>query len=89
MRNGLRYVYTGNVHDVEGGTTWCHQCGDALIVRDWYEMRAWHLTNGGACERCGTAWSGVLDGPAGHWGARRQPVRLADAGHAGLTTSDN
>ena len=22
--NGLRYVYTGNVHDEEGGTTYCH-----------------------------------------------------------------
>jgi hypothetical protein len=24
IRNGLRYAYTGNVHDVEGGTTSCH-----------------------------------------------------------------
>jgi pyruvate formate lyase activating enzyme len=80
MRNGLRYVYTGNVHDVEGGTTWCHHCGDALVVRDWYEMRGWHLTAAGACQRCGTAWSGVLDGPVGHWGARRRQVVLQDLG---------
>jgi len=25
---GLRYVYTGNVHDTEGGSTWCPGCGD-------------------------------------------------------------
>ena len=32
---GVRYVYTGNVHDHEGGTTFCPQCEAALIVRDW------------------------------------------------------
>ena len=29
MRNGLQYVYTGNVHDTEGGTTFCPHCGNA------------------------------------------------------------
>src|SRR5262245_41193571 len=27
LRNGLRYVYTGNVHDRSGGTTRCTSCG--------------------------------------------------------------
>src|SRR5437763_5754594 len=27
LKNGLRYVYTGNVHDEEGGSTYCHACG--------------------------------------------------------------
>ena len=26
-QHGLRYVYTGNVHDPEGGSTYCHGCG--------------------------------------------------------------
>src|SRR5689334_3421734 len=26
MANGLQYVYTGNVHDVDGGTTFCPGC---------------------------------------------------------------
>ena len=34
LRAGLRYVYTGNVHDEEGGTTSCPACGEAVIVRD-------------------------------------------------------
>ena len=77
IRNGIRYVYTGNVHDVDGGTTRCHHCGSALIVRDWYIMRGWHLTADGRCEECGTQCSGVLDGPVGNWGAKRLPIRLA------------
>jgi pyruvate formate lyase activating enzyme len=32
LQSGLRYVYTGNVHDVEGGSTVCHQCGETLIT---------------------------------------------------------
>ncbi len=76
-QRGLRYVYTGNVHDPEGGTTFCHGCGAALIVRDWYEILAWRLTDDGRCRACGTACAGVFDGPPGGWGARRLPVRLA------------
>jgi pyruvate formate lyase activating enzyme len=75
---GLRYVYTGNVHDREGGTTFCHACGAALVVRDWYEILAWALTDDGRCARCGTACAGRFEGSAGSWGARRLPVRLSD-----------
>jgi pyruvate formate lyase activating enzyme len=75
---GLRYVYTGNVHDREGGTTTCHACGTALIVRDWFEILSFRLRDDGRCGACGTPCAGRFDGPAGHWGARRLPVRLAD-----------
>ncbi|MER3419767.1 MAG: AmmeMemoRadiSam system radical SAM enzyme [Chloroflexota bacterium] len=76
---GLRYVYTGNVHDPEGGTTFCHACGTALVVRDWYEILAWRLTDDGRCRACGAACAGMFDGPPGRWGARRLPVRLSHA----------
>ncbi len=75
--NGVRYAYTGNVHDGAGGTTLCHQCGADLIVRDWYEIRAWRLTDTGACARCGAQCAGVFDGPASDWGRRRQRVSIA------------
>jgi pyruvate formate lyase activating enzyme len=78
--NGVRHAYTGNVHDREGGSTWCHACGARLVERDWYEIGAWGLTDDGACARCGTRCAGVFDGPPGGWGARRLPVRLADFG---------
>lgn len=75
---GLRYVYTGNVHDPTRGTTYCHGCGVPLIGRDWYELTAWNLTAGGHCRACGARCAGVFDERPGHWGARRLPVRLAE-----------
>jgi len=75
LGNGLRYVYTGNVHDPEGQTTYCHVCGAALIERDWYRLGRWGLDGLGRCRECGTRCAGVFD-PDGPdtWGARRLPV---------------
>jgi pyruvate formate lyase activating enzyme len=78
IENGVRYAYTGNIHDADGGSTWCHGCGTCLIERDWYVLGAWKLTPEGDCEDCGAPCAGIFDGAAGRWGARRQPVRLAD-----------
>jgi pyruvate formate lyase activating enzyme len=77
--HGLRYVYTGNVHDEAGQSTYCHACGTRLIGRDWYEITAWHLTPEGACARCGAACAGVFEARPGAWGQRRMPVRLGSA----------
>jgi pyruvate formate lyase activating enzyme len=49
---GLRYVYVGNVHDREGQTTSCARCARPLIVRDWYAILHYALTDG-ACAHCG------------------------------------
>ena len=77
MADGLRYVFTGNVHDTDGGTTLCPACGTAVVVRDWYRMEAYRLTGDGRCTTCGQQIAGVFDGPPGEWGARRQPVHIA------------
>jgi pyruvate formate lyase activating enzyme len=77
LRNGLRYVYTGNVHDRAGGSTYCHGCGELVIGRDWYNLLAWRLDDRGRCLECGTPCAGVFDGPPGAWGAQRLPVHLA------------
>jgi pyruvate formate lyase activating enzyme len=77
MANGLQHVYTGNVHDRDGDTTFCPSCGAAVIERDWYELRSWALTGDGRCRSCGTTVAGVFDGPPGEWGAKRVPVTLA------------
>jgi pyruvate formate lyase activating enzyme len=74
--NGLRHVYTGNVRDVEGASTYCTGCGDVLIERDGYRIGRYALTDDGRCERCDTRLAGVFAGPVGNWGARRLPVRL-------------
>ncbi len=78
LQNGVRYPYTGNVHDKRGGSTYCHHCGQLLIGRDWYMLSEWNLTPGGHCNQCGTPCAGVFHNQPGHWGARRLPVRLAD-----------
>jgi pyruvate formate lyase activating enzyme len=78
LKNGVRYAYTGNVHDETGGSTYCHQCGEKLIGRDWYVITAWNLTADGRCSRCATPLAGVFEANAGTWGARRLPVRLKD-----------
>jgi len=75
---GLRYVYTGNVHDREGGTTFCAGCGEALIVRDWYRIDAYALTPDGKCARCGTAIPGRYEGfdLRRQFGRRRIPLAI-------------
>jgi pyruvate formate lyase activating enzyme len=78
---GLHYVYTGNVHDREGGSTWCPGCGELLIERDWYELGEWNLENS-RCRSCGYEIVGVFEEERGDWGARRVPVRM---GATGLT----
>jgi pyruvate formate lyase activating enzyme len=74
---GLQFVYTGNVHDPEGGSTWCPTCGNLLIERDWYRLGQWNLDAAGHCRFCHTPVPGHFDAHRGHWGPRRQPVHLA------------
>ena len=79
MKNGLRYVYTGNVHDFDGERSYCLHCKEILIGRDWYELSTWYVSvdnHSGFCTRCGTRLAGVFDGPPGEWGARRLPLRI-------------
>ncbi|NIM20454.1 MAG: AmmeMemoRadiSam system radical SAM enzyme [Candidatus Latescibacteria bacterium] len=78
LANGLRYVYTGNVHDEKGGSTYCHGCGEKLIGRDWYVLTSWNLDEKGACKSCGEPCAGVFESRPGDWGGRRMAVRLAD-----------
>jgi pyruvate formate lyase activating enzyme len=82
INNGLRYCYTGNVHDPEGGSTYCYRCGSLLIERDWYELGKWRLTGDGKCMQCGSYVPGVINETPGHWGRRRIPVRIGDMGYS-------
>ena len=77
VANGVHYAYTGNVHDAQGGSTYCHHCGDKLIGRDWYELSDWNLDDTGHCLNCGTACAGRFQGGHGEWGRRRLPIRLS------------
>ena len=74
---GLHHVYTGNVHDSEGGTTFCPACHAALIERDWYAIRSYDLPNDGHCPHCRTAIAGRFGKFGKPFGAQRLPIRIA------------
>lgn len=76
-RNGLHHVYTGNVADRPGQSTYCAGCGEVVIGRDQYELDNWKLDIRGACAGCGTLCAGIFEAQAGTWGAQRQRVSLA------------
>jgi pyruvate formate lyase activating enzyme len=75
LKNGLRYVFTGNIRDPEGQATRCHQCGAVVIGRDGYDITTWRL-RGGCCRSCGARCAGVFEDEPGQWGSRRMPVKL-------------
>lgn len=72
---GLHYVYTGNVHDSDGSSTYCSSCSELLIERDWYELGQWNL-QGERCRHCDTVIAGRFDKEPGDWGAKRMPISI-------------
>jgi len=72
---GLKHVYTGNVHDASGQSTYCAGCGKLVIERNWYTLGQYDLSAQGACLSCGAICAGHFEGQAGTWGSRRQRVR--------------
>ncbi len=78
LGNGVRYAYTGNVRDRDGGSTYCFGCGAQVIERDGYRIGRYGLTAAGACGACGAPVAGRFDTDRGGWNARRLPVRIAD-----------
>ena len=77
LHAGLNYVYTGNVHDQAGGSTYCPSCEKAVIERDWYSINGYHLSDEGACTFCGTQIAGRFQKFSKAFGPKRIPVRLA------------
>ncbi len=73
---GLQYVYTVNIHDEQGQSTYCAGCKSRVIGRDWYEITSWQLDAEGRCKHCGLRCGGVFDGLPGRWGRQRRPVLI-------------
>ena len=80
LAEGLHYVYTGNVHDLDGGTTACPACQMPLIARDWHRIATYRLTPEGRCPDCGTAIAGRFDAFEGQVGGHRIPVAIGRSG---------
>jgi pyruvate formate lyase activating enzyme len=80
IKNGIRYAYTGNIHHKPTQSTYCHECGELLIGRDWHQLSEWNLVFGGNhvadCRNCGTQLAGVFEEKSGDWGRKRVPVRF-------------
>jgi pyruvate formate lyase activating enzyme len=57
LKSGIKYVYVGNVHNLEGQTTYCPNCNEPLIIRDWHSVIDNKLKDG-KCWKCGTKIAG-------------------------------
>ncbi|MEM9060489.1 MAG: hypothetical protein AAGD13_08485 [Pseudomonadota bacterium] len=73
---GLDHVYIGNVHHAEAQSSYCADCSAKVMGRDWDGLSNWRLTDLRDCTICTAPFPGVVDGPPGTWGRKRQPVRI-------------
>ena len=65
----------GNVFDVQGQSTYCPNCKECLIERNWHELGLYRL-DGNKCMNCGAEIPGVYELDKGTWGRRRLPVSI-------------
>ena len=72
---GLRYVYTGNVHDITGSSTYCPNCNACIIERDWYKLGAYNIQSN-QCRYCKEPINGHFTNIPGDWGRKRVPVQI-------------
>jgi pyruvate formate lyase activating enzyme len=56
--SGIKYCYVGNIHNKEGQTTYCPNCNEKLIKRDWHSVISNKIKNG-HCKSCGEKIDGV------------------------------
>lgn len=77
QKNDLRYVYIGNIHDQDTGTTFCHGCKQALIHRDHYRITTYNIDKNGCCQHCQTPCSGVFQEQCGTWNGKCLPISLS------------
>ena len=56
---GIKYCYVGNIHNLEGQTTYCPNCKTPLIKRDWHSVLVNKISSG-RCHKCGEKIDGVF-----------------------------
>jgi pyruvate formate lyase activating enzyme len=57
LREGIRYVYLGNVPNHQGRNTFCHHCGRILLERKGYLLSQYNIEHG-KCKFCHTSIPG-------------------------------
>ncbi|HBG60243.1 MAG: AmmeMemoRadiSam system radical SAM enzyme [Omnitrophica WOR_2 bacterium GWF2_38_59] len=60
LDSGLQHVYTGNIHHKESSSTYCSNCKNLLIERDWYTIGEYNLVNNNHCPNCSTVCAGIF-----------------------------
>ena len=60
MSSGLRYIYTGNIDDPAGQSTYCPQCGQTVILRSRYVVCEYEIDEESCCKYCGQTISGCF-----------------------------
>lgn len=76
LEEGVRFVYIGNVGGHPGNHTYCPACGEVLIERVGFSVKAYHIEDG-RCAFCdapipGVWWPGEPQGRS--WGIRTGPA---------------
>lgn len=59
LSSGIKYCYVGNVHNIEAQTTYCPNCHNKLIIRDWHSVSENFILNG-KCSKCKHQIAGVF-----------------------------
>lgn len=77
LQRGLKFVYIGNVVDVDRESTRCPACRQLLIERDRYVIGRYAIRDGG-CANCGASIPGVFENKPGNWGRKRVPISIRE-----------
>jgi pyruvate formate lyase activating enzyme len=75
LATGLRHVYTGNIHDPDGQSTYCVGCGARIIERSGYRIGAYGLDGEAHCMKCGARAVGHFDARPGQFVTSTGPQR--------------
>jgi len=76
LRSGIRHVYTGNIEDPRGQSTYCHACKKVLIIRNRFEITGWDFKGKSRCKTCGAVCAGIFEERPGTWGSKRCQIQL-------------
>jgi pyruvate formate lyase activating enzyme len=76
LQAGMKHVYTGNVRDDRGQSTYCAGCDGLIIERSGYRLGAYRIDDQGRCELCERPVAGHFGDRPGSWGSRRQRLRI-------------
>lgn len=76
MKNGLKYVYTGNLNYDEGSNTYCPQCHRCIIKRILYVIDDYRITPEGNCQFCGAHCPGIFNRKQATWNGESVPISM-------------